>query len=73
LVELLPEWMGRRCRGKKARRSVLKTLNPEKAVYRDLTDRLELTDTIAKPGVARRGMSRALASSKKPRATTPWR
>jgi hypothetical protein len=45
LVELLPEWMGG-VQGQKARRSVLKTLNPEKR-YRDLTDRLELTDTIA--------------------------
>ena len=45
LVELLPEWMGG-VQGQKARRSVLKTLNPERR-YRDLTDRLELTDTIA--------------------------
>jgi hypothetical protein len=45
LVELLPEWMGG-VQGQKARRSVVKTLNPEKR-YRDLVSQLELTDTIA--------------------------
>jgi hypothetical protein len=45
LVELVPEWMGS-VQGQKARRSVVKTLNPEKR-YRELTDQLELTDTIA--------------------------
>jgi hypothetical protein len=45
LVELVPEWMGG-VQAQKARRSVVKTLNPEKR-YRELTDHLELTDTIA--------------------------
>jgi hypothetical protein len=45
LFELLPEWMGS-AQGQKARRTVVKTLNPEKR-YRELTDRLALTDTIA--------------------------
>jgi hypothetical protein len=45
LVELVPEWMGS-AQGQKARRSVVRTLNPEKR-YRELTDHLELTDTIA--------------------------
>jgi hypothetical protein len=45
LFELLPEWMGS-VQGQKARRSVVKTLNPERR-YRDLSDQLALTDTIA--------------------------
>ncbi|MBO0755961.1 MAG: hypothetical protein J2P54_08880, partial [Bradyrhizobiaceae bacterium] len=45
LFELLPEWMGS-AQGQKARRTVVKTLNPEKR-YRQLTDQLALTDTIA--------------------------
>jgi hypothetical protein len=45
LVELVPEWMGS-VQGQKTRRSVVKTLNPEKR-YRELADRLDLTDTIA--------------------------
>jgi hypothetical protein len=45
LVELAPEWMGS-VQGQKARRHVVKTLNPGKR-YRDLTDQLALTDTIA--------------------------
>jgi hypothetical protein len=45
LFEILPEWMGS-VQGQKARRTVVKTLNPEKR-YRDLTDQLALTDTIA--------------------------
>jgi hypothetical protein len=45
LVELVPELMGS-AHGQKARRSMIKTLNPEKR-YRELTDHLELTDTIA--------------------------
>lgn len=45
LVELLPEWMGS-AQGQKARRSVAKTLNPEKR-YRELIDQLDVTDTIA--------------------------
>ena len=45
LFELVPEWMGS-VQGQKARRSVVKTLNPEKR-YRELTDHLALTDTIA--------------------------
>jgi hypothetical protein len=45
LFELVPEWMGS-VQGQKARRSVVKTLNPEKR-YRALSDQLALTDTIA--------------------------
>jgi hypothetical protein len=45
LFEVLPEWMGS-AHGQKARRTVAKTLNPEKR-YRELTDHLALTDTIA--------------------------
>jgi len=45
LFEILPEWMGS-VQGQKARRTVVKTLNPEKR-YRELTDQLALTDTIA--------------------------
>jgi hypothetical protein len=45
LLEVLPEWMGS-AQGQKARRTVVKTLNPEKR-YRELTDQLALTDTIA--------------------------
>lgn len=45
LFELVPEWMGS-VQGQKARRTVVKTLNPEKR-YRELTDQLALTDTIA--------------------------
>jgi hypothetical protein len=45
LLEVLPEWMGS-VQGQKARRTVVKTLNPAKR-YRELTDQLALTDTIA--------------------------
>jgi hypothetical protein len=45
LFEVLPQWMGS-VQGQKARRTVVKTLNPEKR-YRELTDQLAMTDTIA--------------------------
>ena len=45
LIVLLPEFMGS-TEGQKARRSVVRTLNPE-GRYRELTDQLEFTDTIA--------------------------
>jgi hypothetical protein len=45
VAEVLPEWMNG-VQGQKARRSVVKTLNPERR-YRGLVDQLELTDTIA--------------------------
>src|SRR5262245_35231263 len=45
MVELVPEWFGS-VQGQKARRHVVKTLNPERQ-YRALTDQLAITDTIA--------------------------
>jgi hypothetical protein len=45
LVELLPEWFGS-TQGQKARRHVVKTLDPSKR-YRALADQLEIADTIA--------------------------
>jgi hypothetical protein len=45
LIELLPEWFGS-VQGQKARKSVVGSLDPGRR-YRQLTDQLELTDTIA--------------------------
>jgi hypothetical protein len=45
LVELLPEWFGS-AQGQHARRRVVSTLDPGKR-YRELTDQLEVADTIA--------------------------
>jgi hypothetical protein len=45
VVELVPEWF-RGPQGQKARKSVASTLNPEKR-YRELTDLVDFTDTIA--------------------------
>jgi hypothetical protein len=45
LVELLPEWFGS-VQGQHARRRVVSTLDPDKR-YRQLSDDLEITDTIA--------------------------
>jgi hypothetical protein len=45
LVELLPEWFGSR-HGQQARQRVVSTLDPGKR-YRQLTDDLAITDTIA--------------------------
>jgi hypothetical protein len=45
LIELLPEWFGS-VQGQHARKSVVGTLDPGRR-YRQLTDQLEVTDTIA--------------------------
>jgi hypothetical protein len=45
LIELLPEWFGS-AQGVQARRSVVSTLDPGRR-HRELTDQLEITDTIA--------------------------
>jgi hypothetical protein len=45
LIELLPEWFGS-VQGQKARKSVVGTLDPGRR-YRQLTDQLDVTDTIA--------------------------
>ena len=45
LIELLPEWL-RGPDGQRAARQVANKLNPEK-LYRDLTDQLAITDTVA--------------------------
>jgi hypothetical protein len=45
LVELLPEWLGS-YQGQKARKRVVSTVNPQRR-YRQLTDDLAITDTIA--------------------------
>ncbi len=45
LVELLPEWFGS-AHGQRARRHVVKTLDPSKR-YRALAEQLEVADTIA--------------------------
>ena len=45
LIELLPEWFGG-VQGQKARKSVVGTLDPGRR-YRQLTDQLDVTDTIA--------------------------
>src|SRR5262245_34585227 len=45
IVELVPEWFGA-AQGRRARRSVVNALDPEKE-YRRLSDELEITDTIA--------------------------
>jgi hypothetical protein len=45
LVELVPEWFGS-VQGQQARRRVVNTLDPGKR-YRELSDQLEVTDTIA--------------------------
>lgn len=45
LVELLPEWMGS-VPARQARQRLSRTINPEKR-YRDLTEQLDIADTIA--------------------------
>ena len=45
LIELLPEWFGS-VQGQKARKSVVGTLDPGRR-YRELSDQLEVADTIA--------------------------
>jgi hypothetical protein len=45
LIELVPEWFGS-VQGRQARKAVVGTLDPGRR-YRELTDQLEITDTIA--------------------------
>jgi hypothetical protein len=45
VVELVPEWLGS-VQGQRARKTVMQRLDPERR-YRELTDAVEITDTVA--------------------------
>ena len=54
LIELLPEWFGS-AQGQQARRRVVSTLDPGRR-YRELTDQLQVADTIANRAALARGV-----------------